>query len=398
MPNLIIDGLTNNLIFMQNQKTFFSKLLPILLGFFIMGFCDLVGISVTYAQSQFNWSETRAGFLPSLVFLWFLILSVPAAILMDRLGRKVMVILGLAITLIAVLIPVILFTETTCYLTFILLGIGNTILQVSLNPLLTDIVTNKVSSYITLGQFIKAISSFLGPIIVGYFSLQYGSWEKSFYVFALITLVSLIWLFFTKIEVLVSTNETANFSKIISLLKDNRILLCFIGILCVVGLDVGMNTLTPKLLMERTGIAKEAATYGSSYYFAARTIGTVFGIALLSRISESTFFKLNMLVVSIGLTGLFFANGQILLLIFVCIIAFASSSIFAVIYTLAIKYRPLQTNEISGLMITGVAGGAIFPPLMGFATDAVGSQQGGIVILLLCSFYLIFCSFKLVSK
>jgi fucose permease len=271
---------------MQNQKPVYSKLLPILLGFFIMGFCDLVGISVTYAQSQFNWSETQAGFLPSLVFLWFFILSVPAALAMGRYGRKNLVLAGLAVTMIAVSIPAILFTETTCYITFILLGIGNTILQVAINPLVTNVVNNKIPSYITFGQFIKAISSFLGPIIVGYFSLKYGSWEKSFYVYIVITLLSLIWLFFTKIDKEVSSNETASFTKILSLLKDNRILLCFIGILCVVGLDVGMNTLTPKLLMQMTGLSKELAAYGSSYYFAARTIGTLFGIALLSKFSE----------------------------------------------------------------------------------------------------------------
>ncbi|ALM50482.1 MFS transporter [Flavobacterium psychrophilum] len=380
---------------MQNQKSIYNKLFPVLLGFFIMGFCDLVGISVTYAKLQFNWSETKAGFLPSLVFLWFLLLSVPAALAMNKFGRKKLVLAGLFITLIAVFIPVVSFTETTCYITFILLGIGNTVLQVALNPLLTNIVNDKVTSYITLGQFIKAISSFTGPIIVGYFSVQFGSWEKSFYAYAAITSLSLIWLFFTKIKENTTRQETASLTKTFGLLKDSTILLCFIGILCVVGLDVGMNMVTPKLLMERVGLEKEAATYGSSYYFAARTIGTAFGIIMLSRFSEKLFFKICMLVVLLMLGGLLFVNDQTLLLTLVCIIAFASSSIFAIIYTIAIRFRPLQTNEISGLMITGVAGGAIFPPLMGLATETLGSQQGSVMILLLCALYLAICSFRL---
>lgn len=380
---------------MQNQKSIYNKLFPVLLGFFIMGFCDLVGISVTYAKLQFNWSETKAGFLPSLVFLWFLLLSVPAALAMNKFGRKKLVLAGLFITLIAVFIPVVSFTETTCYITFILLGIGNTVLQVALNPLLTNIVSDKVTSYITLGQFIKAISSFTGPIIVGYFSVQFGSWEKSFYAYAAITSLSLIWLFFTKIKENTTRQETASLTKTFGLLKDSTILLCFIGILCVVGLDVGMNMVTPKLLMERVGLEKEAATYGSSYYFAARTIGTAFGIIMLSRFSEKLFFKICMLVVLLMLGGLLFVSDQTLLLTLVCIIAFASSSVFAIIYTIAIRFRPLQTNEISGLMITGVAGGAIFPPLMGIATETLGSQQGSVVILLLCALYLVICSFRL---
>ena len=380
---------------MQKEHTIF-KLLPILLGFFIMGFCDLVGISVTYAQSQFNWSETQAGFLPSMVFLWFFILSIPAAIAMDKYGRKNLVSVGLLITLIATVIPVVSFNETSCYITFILLGIGNTILQVSLNPLLTNIVNGKqLTSFITGGQFIKAISSFAGPLLVGYFSLKYGSWEKSFYIYTLITSISLVWLFFTKIEEVSFEKKTASFSKTISLLKDNNILLSFLGILCIVGLDVGMNTVTPKLLIERAGLAKEAATYGSSWYFAARTIGTVFGVLLLSKFSEKSFFKINMIVVLLALTGLIFVQNQSLILLLVCIIAFGSSSIFAVIYTLAIKSQPSLTNEISGLMVTGVAGGAIIPPLMGFATDYIGTQQGAVGIIILCAVYLVYCSFRL---
>jgi FHS family L-fucose permease-like MFS transporter len=380
---------------MQKQQSI-AKLFPILFGFFIMGFCDLVGISVTYAQRQFNWSETQAGFLPSMVFLWFFVLSIPVAMAMDSFGRKNLVLWGLAATLIATLVPVIHFTEVTCYITFVLLGIGNTILQVSLNPLLTNVISGKqLTSFITLGQFVKAISSFTGPIIVGYFSLQYGSWEKSFYVYTVITSISLVWLLFTRIEEGAKANKVVSFSNTFSLLKDHNILLAFGGILCIVGLDVGMNTVTPKLLIERAGLAVEAATYGSSYYFAARTIGTVIGVLLLRKFSEMAFFKVNMGIVVVALICLLFVQKQELILFFVCVTAVGSSSIFAVIYTIAIKSKPLLVNEISGLMITGVAGGALAPPLMGLATDFAGSHQGSVAVILVCGIYLLYTSFKL---
>ena len=380
---------------MQKQQNI-AKLFPILFGFFIMGFCDLVGISVTYAQRQFNWSETQAGFLPSMVFLWFFVLSIPVAMAMDSFGRKNLVLWGLAATLIATLVPVIHFTEVTCYITFVLLGIGNTILQVSLNPLLTNVISGKqLTSFITLGQFVKAISSFTGPIIVGYFSLQYGSWEKSFYVYTAITSISLVWLLFTRIEEGAKANKVVSFANTFSLLKDRNILLAFGGILCIVGLDVGMNTVTPKLLIERAGLAVEAATYGSSYYFAARTIGTVIGVLLLRKFSEMGFFKVNMGIVVVALICLLFVQEQGLILFFVCVTAVGSSSIFAVIYTIAIKSKPLLVNEISGLMITGVAGGALAPPLMGLATDFAGSHQGSVAVILLCGIYLLYTSFKL---
>lgn len=379
----------------MENKRFVEQLLPILLGFFIMGFCDLVGISVTYAQIQFNWSETQAGFLPSLVFLWFFILSVPVAVRMNTFGRKNMVLLGLIITLIATFIPVVYFSEVTCYVTFILLGVGNTLLQVAINPLLGNIVDGRrLTSYITFGQFIKAASSFAGPILVGYFSLQYGSWEKSFYIYATITLLSFIWLLLTGIKEKEADKETTGFTATIRLLRDNNILLYFIGILCIVGLDVGMNTVTPKLLMERVGLAKEAATYGSSWYFAARTIGMLCSVILLSKFSIKYYFRFNMVIVMLSLIGLLFVSHQNLILLLVCVTAFCSSSIFAVIYTLAVSYKPRLTNEISGLMITGVAGGAIFPPLMGLSSDILGSQQGAVGVIILCSIYLLFSAFK----
>lgn len=382
---------------MQNKRLVL-QLLPLLFGFFIMGFCDLVGISVTYAQLQFNWSETQAGFLPSLVFLWFFIVSIPVAVKMEAYGRKKMVLLALLFTLLATLIPIIWFNEVACYITFILLGVGNTILQVSLNPLLTNVVNQKqLTSYITLGQFIKAISSFTGPLIVGFFSLRYGSWEKSFYVYTVITLLSFIWLLNTRIEEHVPENKTVGFSTTLGLLKHKTILLSFIGILCIVGVDVGMNTLTPKLLMERAGLAKEAAAYGASWYFAARTVGTVCGVFILSKFSKKGYFIINILIVILSLMALLFANGQGMILFLVCIIAFCSSSIFSVIYTLAIMSKPQMTNEISGLMITGVAGGAVVPPLMGIASEITGSQQGAIGIILLCSFYLAFSSFTITT-
>jgi len=382
---------------MQKQK-YSSALFPILFGFFIMGFCDLVGISVTYAQLQFNWSETQAGFLPSMVFLWFFILSIPVAIAMDSIGRKKMVVAGLFITFIATLIPIIQFTEFTCYITFVLLGIGNTILQVALNPLLTNVVSGKqLTSFITLGQFVKAISSFTGPLIVGYFSLEYGSWEKTFYVYTAVTLLSMLWLLATKIDEGSKSEQTASIGKTFGLLRDRNTLLAFGGILCIVGLDVGMNTVTPKLLIERAGLAVEAATYGSSYYFAARTIGTVLGVLLLRKVSEIVFFKVNMLIVVVSLAFLLFVKQHELILFFVCVTAVGSSSIFAVIYTLAIKSRPLLVNEVSGLMITGVAGGALLPPLMGFATDFAGSLKGAVFVILLCGIYLLFTSFKLTA-
>ena len=141
------------------------KVLPVLFGFFVMGFVDLVGIATNYVKQDFMLSDTLANLLPMTLFLWFAVLSVPTGIMMNKLGRKNTVILSMVITFLAMLIPLISYSFPMMLVAFGLLGIGNTIIQVSLNPLLTNVVRgDRLTSSLTLGQFIKAIASFLGPI------------------------------------------------------------------------------------------------------------------------------------------------------------------------------------------------------------------------------------------
>lgn len=378
----------------MKSKTSTSAVLPVLFGFFIMGLCDLVGVSVSYAKESFNWSDTQSNVLPTMVFFWFLVLSIPSAIVMDKIGRKNTVLIGMAFTFVGMLLPFIHFNEAMCLLTFALLGIGNTILQVSLNPLLTNVIKgNNLSSSLTTGQVIKAISSFLGPIIAGFCSTSLGNWTYMFLIYAGVTLLSTTWLILTSIDEDRNAVKHSSFGEIMKLLGNSKILLLFLGILCIVGLDVGMNTVTPKLLIERCGLSTESAGYGSSWYFAARTIGAFLGAILLTKVSNKVYFRVNMIIVLFAICGLFFVNAQYLIIALVCLTAFASSSIFAVIFSMAMESKPDKANEISGLMITGVAGGAIFPPLMGMMSDFIGNQNGAVFIIALTSLYLLFCAF-----
>ena len=174
------------------MKTIFNKrnYIPVLLTFFVMGFCDVVGIATSHLKADFNLSEVMAGFIPSMVFIWFLILSLPSALMMNKYGRKTMVQVSNVITIVGMLIPFISYTFASCMIAFILLGIGNTILQVSLNPLLTNVVKgDKLTSCLTVGQVIKAVSSFCGPFIALAAVSMFGNWMYLFPIFALITII-----------------------------------------------------------------------------------------------------------------------------------------------------------------------------------------------------------------
>ncbi|MBN2485990.1 MAG: MFS transporter [Bacteroidales bacterium] len=379
---------------MQN-KNFNPKLYPVLFGFFIMGFVDVVGISTSYVKSDFGLSDTLANLLPMMVFLWFAVFSVPTGLLMNKLGRRNTVLISMAFTFIAMLIPFFSYTFVLVLIAFAFLGIGNTILQVSLNPLLTNVVRgDRLTSSLTLGQFIKAIASFLGPIIAGVAASKFGNWKLIFPVFAVVTLLSSLWLLATPIKESEASQAKSSFGACFGLLGDKVILMLFLGILAVVGLDVGLNTIVPKFLMEKCQIPLEEAGLGTSLYFAARTLGTFIGAILLVKISAAKFFRINILVAIAAMAIILFVGNLWGIAAMVFVLGFSLANVFSIIFSAAIQRLPDRANEISGLMIMGVAGGAVFPFLMGLATDYSGTQSGGMLVLFAALVYLLFAAFR----
>ena len=315
---------------------------------------------------------------------------------MNKAGRKNMVQVSNVITFIGMLLPFISYNFVTCMFAFVLLGIGNTILQVSLNPLLTNVVKgDALTSSLTAGQVVKAVSSFCGPFIAAFAAGTLGNWKYLFPIFAAVTLLSGLWLLATPIREEAPESEASSAGAVFGLLKDSRILLLFFGIFFVVGVDVGVNTVSPKLLIERAGWAVEKAGLASSVYFVCRTVGALAGSVLLARIDDAKYFVYNIVAAVVALVLLFFVKGTLPMLVLIGLIGFLCSSIFPIIYSAAMKARPEKANEISGLMITGVSGGAVIPPCMGVLADLIGSQAGSLIVIGVCMAYLAFCAFFL---
>lgn len=384
----------------MNEKSNSIKIfIPVMLNFFVMGIVDVVGISKNYIQKDFMLDDFVASLIPMMVFVWFAVFSIPTGMLMNRIGRKKTVLLATLLTMLSLLIPYFFYNFYAVIFAFALLGIGNTILQVSLNPLVASIVNGeKLASTLTFGQFIKAISSFLGPIIASTAAKQYGDWMFTFLVFAAVSLLSLLWLYFTPIKEEKEANKgNTSFGSTLSLLKDNVILLLFLGIVLIVGIDVGMNTFTPQLLEQRLGISSDDAALGSSLYFAARTIGAFLGTFLLMKWKPVLFLKLNMVVAIAFFALLMFGTQQWILLTAVALIGFTCANVFSILFTIALQDKPKQTNEISSLMIMGVAGGAVITPIAGLLSKHVG-LAASFGLLLLCGVYILFLSFKFSKK
>ncbi len=343
-------------------------LLPVLFSFFVMGFVDITGISVSYVKQDFGLSDTVANLIPMMVFLWFAVLSIPTGWLMNRKGRKKTVLLSALVTTVAMALPLVNYTFPMMLLAFTLLGIGNTILQVSLNPLMADVApVSRLTSMLSLGQFIKAISSTLAPILISLSASMLGSWQYIFPTYAVLTLLSWIWLVCQPIAETPCEEKREGVS---SLLGDKYVLLFLSVIVLSVGFEVGLISAVPKYLLERFGMPIERGSYACSLYYVARTIGTFAGTIILARMQAS---KFQIVTVAIGLlsfAGFLCAGSEWMAMATLFAIGLFCANIFPATFGVALQYKPTQANGISSLMITGVAGGAVVPPLMGLLSDA----------------------------
>lgn len=373
------------------NETHSRQLIPIMFAFFVMGFVDLVGIATNYIKVDFQLSDTIANLLPSMVFLWFLIFSVPTGLLMNKIGRRKTVILSLVITLFAMLTPLAGYNFTVMMISFSLLGIGNTLMQVSLNPLVINIVKgDRLASSLTLGQFFKAIASFLAPIIAVWAAVEFNNWRMLYPLFAVITILPILGLLFTPIKESPIEGKVSTFGDCFELLRNKGILLLFIGILVHVGIDVGINLTGPKLLMEKLHITLADAGYAASVYFLFRTIGCFLGAFILSKIRPKIFFSVSVGAMVLAVVGLFVFDTMLPIYTCIALIGFGNSNVFPIIFSQAMQLLPMRNNEVSGLMIMGISGGTVFPLLMGVASDALESQVGAIWILAICIAYLLF--------
>ena len=375
---------------MENRHSKLA-LLPVMLCFFTMGFVDLVGIASNYVQQDLGLTDSQANIMPSLVFFWFLIFSVPTGMLMNKIGRKKTVLLSIVVTVLSLLLP--LFGESYALMlcAFSLLGIGNALMQTSLNPLVSNIVTGNLSSTLTFGQFVKAIASFLAPYIAMWGATavlpSFGlGWKVLFPIYGIIGVIAIIALSLTTIHE-EPVAKGSGFIQCFKLLGNPFILLCFLGIMCHVGIDVGTNTTAPKILMERLGMGLAEAGFATSLYFIFRTIGCLSGSGILRLISEKVFFAISVTLIVVAMILMSVGSSQWVLYTGIALVGFGNSNIFSICFAQALNHDLEHKNEISGLMIMGLFGGTIFPLCMGFASDIIGTI-GAVLVMAVGALYL----------
>lgn len=367
-------------------------LIPLMLCFFAMGFVDLVGIASNYVKEDLQLTDSVANVFPSLVFFWFLIFSVPTGILMNKIGRKKTVLLSLIVTLVSLVLPVLGENFGIMLVSFSLLGIGNALMQTSLNPLISTVIKGgHLASTLTFGQFVKAIASFLAPYLamwgaMGVLPTMGLGWRALFVIYLVMGIFATLLLAGTPIEE-EPVDQASSVTSCLRLLGKPVVLLSFIGIMCHVGIDVGTNTTAPKILMERLGYSLNEAAFATSLYFIFRTMGCLTGSLFLRLLRTRTFFIISVVMMALSMAGLLFGHSQTVLYASIALVGYGNSNVFSMIFSQALTDMPEQKNEVSGLMIMGLFGGTVFPLLMGFASDAVG-QMGAVAVMAVGVIYL----------
>jgi fucose permease len=380
---------------MTSSRSGLSVLAPIMFSFFVMGFVDMVGTATNYVKSDFGLSDTMANFLPSMVFLWFFFLAVPISLLMNHIGKRKTVLLSLVLTCVSMALPMLAYTYPMLLVSFCLLGLGNSFMQVSLNPVLSCVVSeDKFAGTLTFGQFIKAIASLSAPVLASWAAVRFGDWMLIYPVFLGFSIVATVYMSVTHIEEKMSQDKMSGFMTTLKMLGEPAVLVLFLGIVAHVGIDVGVNTCAPKILMERLGLPVEEAGIATTIYFLCRTLGCLSGSYILNRFPAWKFFAVSVGFMVLSMAGFFAFSSLAGLYVAIALVGFGNSNIFPMIFSKALFYKPEWSNEMSGLMVMGLIGGTIFPLFMGVLSDAIGSQTGSVAVVSVGVVYLVYLAWR----
>ena len=374
------------------KKNSLALVLPVMFGFLAMGFIDMIGLVTNNVRADFNMSDGLVNTISLSCYLWFLLLSIPVGMALTKWGRKKMVLLSLAIHVVALLLPYLFYGFVSVLIAFSLIGIGNTILQVALNPLVTDVVRpDRVTATITFGQATKAFGSIVAPFIAMWTAVSLGRWQLLFPIYAGLFLLGLVWLWLTPIEEQVQQQKKVGIRDTLVLLNDKDIQAFFWGIVVLVAADVAVNMTLPRLMTDEFGLSTEKANLCNSLYFLARTVAAFAGGALLLKVSDKKFFAAGCWIALLGLVllALFGKVGLVPALVAVCIFGIGYANLFGIVFSFAMRSQPDKTNEVSALLIVGLIGGAILPPVLGWIRDVSGSQIAALIAIAVVWLYML---------
>lgn len=375
-------------------KNNFLKSTPIFLAFLVMGFGDVSGPLTSQLQSDFSLSNFEAGLVTFMAFIMFGLLSIPMGLFQDRQGRKRVLLLGLFAALIGMVLPILGNYESFILILggLLFMGTGATLLQVAGNPIMRDVSPEgKYSRNLSFGQFVKAIGSLSGSLIPIVAARFWGlDWKILFPIYGSVILLVVIALLVTRIDELALKEKPATLKSCFGLLKNPYVLLMVIGIFLYVGSEVSMSAKLPNFLEAKFDYnIKEKGLMGTLFFFISLMTGRFLGGVILNWLSPKKFLIYTSILSILGVAGLFLAPGHLAAFVIIFIIGLGFANIFPLIFSITVDALPERSNEISGLMVTAIIGGAFVPVLFGGVADLFG-LMAGFLVPGLCMVYILY--------
>jgi len=366
------------------SKNNFLKSTPIFLAFLVMGFGDVSGPLTSQLQTDFSLNNFQAGLVTFMAFIMFGLLSIPMGLYQDRKGRKHVLMLGLLAALMGMILPILGNYESFILILggLLFLGTGATLLQVAGNPIMRDVSPEgKYSRNLSFGQFVKAIGSLSGSLIPIMAARYWGlDWKLLFPIYGGVMLVVIVILFITKIEEQAVSEKPATLKSCFGLLKNPYVLLMVIGIFLYVGSEVSMSAKLPNFLEAKFDYdIKEKGLFGTLFFFISLMTGRFLGGVILNWLSPKRFLVITSILSIVGIAGLFISSSQVVAFVFIFVVGLGFANIFPLIFSMAVDALPERSNEISGLMVTAIIGGAFVPILFGLVADMAGLMAGFLV-------------------
>ena len=377
-----------------------AKAYPIFLAFLCMGFGDVVGPLTSQLQNDFSLSNFEASLVTFMGFIMFGLLSVPMSIFQAHKSKKLVLTLGLVAALVGLILPMASgFSSFAMILAgLLLLGTGATLLQVAGNPIMRDVsAEGKYSSNLSFGQFVKAIGSLSGALIPMVAAKFFGmDWKVLFPIYSIVILAVVVLLAMTKIDEVKpeASEEPASLKSCLALLGNPYVALMVMGIFLYVGCEVTMSSKLPNYLEAQFGFdIKETGLFGTMFFFLSLMVGRFAGGIILNWMAPSTFLKLSAIIALVGIGGMFVAPNEIVAFVFIALVGLGFANVFPLIFSITIDNMPERSNEISGLMVTAIIGGAFVPMLFGVVADAT-SLMGGFLVPAVCFAFILLLGFK----
>mgnify|MGYP000939885111 FL=1 len=378
--------------------------------YFVISFVtNILNSIIVDVKQSFDLSLTLTGLLPFAFFIAYGVMSIPAGFLSEKYGNKTLLSVSFLLIAVASLLFVLYPGYKIFTITLFSLGCGMAVLQVIINPMLRVAGGEEHFAFNSvLAQLVFGLASFLSPNLYKYLvsdvlrddnsvaSLLKGlvpedlPWVSLYVVFSMIAFLLLIIVLVTKYPV-VEKNEdekAGDSQSYLSLLKNKWTLLYFIGIFCYVGTEQGVGNWISQFLLEYHGLdAQSVGATTVAYFWAMLTFGCLLGLLLLKFMDSRRLLIFATLATLVSLTAALTGTSGVALICFP-LVGFFISVMWSIIVSLGLNSVASHHGSLSGILCTGIAGGAIVPFIVGWVGEFTTLKTGMFFLIIPLAFVL----------